>query len=79
MVGEIIQIQTEAFILQTSQKKQVIVKLTEKLHSFFQSDFKTGDYIRVVGEWRDNDFQAFAIRRCSHFPSFRKKILRREN
>ncbi len=78
LVGEIIQIQTKAFVLQTSQEKQVIVKLTEKLHSFFQSDFKTGDYIRVVGEWKDNDFQAFAIRRCSHSRSFRKKILKRE-
>lgn len=62
IMGRIIKIQDSAFTIETPDNKQVYVQLTRDTHFLTGSDFHSGDYIRAVGKWDKDNFEASGIR-----------------
>ncbi len=62
LVGTIMEIKRDGIVIETSEKKEVFIELTEDTLLPDGLDCKIGDRIRAVGEWSKENFQAHALR-----------------
>ncbi|MEA1964057.1 MAG: hypothetical protein U9O41_02905, partial [Candidatus Aerophobetes bacterium] len=62
LLGEILQIKNDTFVIQTPQKQEVIINFSDKRQLSSLPDLKVGDVVRVAGKRQENSFRAVAIR-----------------
>jgi len=62
IVGRIIKIQDSILTIETPDDNQVRVQLTSDTRLLSGPGLQVGDYIRAVGKWDKDNFEAFGIR-----------------
>lgn len=78
LLGEVAEVKSDGLMVEIVQEKTVFIKFTEDTLFPAGSDFNKGDYIRVLGEWEKEVFNADVLQIAGQRRQ-RMKGPRREN